>query len=182
MASAISLPISSSPLETAPTRAMSLEPSTFLACFLTSATAASTALAMPFFTTMGLAPAARFFRPSWIMACASSVAVVVPSPATSLVLVETSFTSCAPMFSKGSGSSTSLAMLTPSLVMRGAPYFLSRTTLRPLGPSVIFTVSARASTPACRALRASSPRIMSLDIIHTSEFFLKWGTASPLCP
>ena len=43
--------------------------------------------------TMGLAPAARFFRPSWMMAWASRVAVVVPSPATSLVLVETSFTS-----------------------------------------------------------------------------------------
>ena len=39
---------------------------------------------------MGFAPAARFFRPSRIMACASRVAVVVPSPATSLVLVETS--------------------------------------------------------------------------------------------
>ena len=43
--------------------------------------------------TMGFAPAARFFRPSRIMACASRVAVVVPSPATSLVLVETSRTS-----------------------------------------------------------------------------------------
>ena len=165
MASAISLPISSSPEDTAPTRAMSLEPSTVLACFFTSATAASTALAMPFFTTMGLAPAARFFRPSWIMAWASRVAVVVPSPATSLVLVETSFTSWAPMFSKGSSSSISLAMVTPSLVMRGAPYFLSRTTFRPLGPRVILTVSARELTPASRAFRASSPRLMSLDIV-----------------
>ena len=32
-------------------------------------------------------------RPSWMMDWASRVAVVVPSPATSLVLVETSFTS-----------------------------------------------------------------------------------------
>ena len=92
--------------------------------------------------------------------------MVVPSPATSLVLVETSFTSWAPMFSKGSSSSISLAMVTPSLVMRGAPYFLSRTTFRPLGPRVIFTVSARVLTPVSRALRASSPRLMSLDIIN----------------
>ena len=55
--------------------------------------AAAVALEIPFFITMGLAPAARFFRPSWMMAWASRVAVVVPSPATSLVLVETSFTS-----------------------------------------------------------------------------------------
>ena len=121
---------------------------------------------MPFFMTMGLAPAARFFRPSWMMAWASRVAVVVPSPATSLVLVETSFTSWAPMFSKGSSSSISLAMVTPSLVMRGAPNFLSSTTLRPLGPRVILTVSASWLTPASRALRASSPRLMSLDITH----------------
>src|SRR5579864_3936505 len=34
------------------------------------------------------------------MACARTVAVVVPSPATSLVLLATSRTICAPMFSK----------------------------------------------------------------------------------
>ncbi|MDD4494645.1 MAG: formate--tetrahydrofolate ligase, partial [Eubacteriales bacterium] len=34
-----------------------------------------------------------------MIACASSVAVVVPSPATSFVFVATSLTSCAPMFS-----------------------------------------------------------------------------------
>src|SRR4028118_1475961 len=41
------------------------------------------------------------------MARASTVAVVVPSPATSLVLVAISLASCAPMFSYGSSSSTS---------------------------------------------------------------------------
>ena len=50
-----------------------------------------------------------------------SVAVVVPSPTASLVLVATSFTSWAPMFSMGSLSSISLATETPSLVMVGAP-------------------------------------------------------------
>src|SRR3712207_7119528 len=42
-------------------------------------------------------------------------AVVVPSPATSLVLVATSLASWAPMFSYGSSSSTSRAIVTPSL-------------------------------------------------------------------
>ena len=72
-------------------------------------------------------------------------------------LVATSFTSCAPMFSAASSSSISLAMVTPSLVMRGEPYFLSRTTFLPLGPSVILTVSANLSTPRESALRASIP-------------------------
>ena len=157
MASAISLPMVSSPEETAPTRAMSSVPLTGLEFSLMAATAAAVALAIPFFMIIGLAPAARFFRPSRIMAWASRVAVVVPSPATSLVLVETSLTIWAPMFSKGSGSSISLAMVTPSLVMRGVPNFLSSTTLRPLGPRVILTVSARVLTPRSRARRASSP-------------------------
>jgi hypothetical protein len=58
------------------------------------------------------------------MACASTVAVVVPSPATSLVLLATSRTSCAPMFSKGSSSSISLAIVTPSLMTVGAELLL----------------------------------------------------------
>ena len=157
--------MNSSPLETVPTRAISSVPLTFWEFALIASTAVSTALAMPFFITTGLAPAARFFRPSRTMACARSVAVVVPSPATSLVLVETSRTSCAPMFSNGSSSSISLAMVTPSLVISGAPNFLSSTTLRPLGPRVTFTVSARTLTPASSALRASSPDLISLDII-----------------
>ena len=80
--------------------------------------------------------------------------MVVPSPATSLVLVATSLTSWAPMFSKGSSSSTSRAMVTPSLVMVGAPNFFSITTLRPLGPRVTLTVSASLLTPASRPRRA----------------------------
>ena len=55
------------------------------------------------------------------------------------------------------GISIDLAMVTPSLVMSGLPYFLSSTTLRPLGPRVILTVSARAFMPASRERRASSP-------------------------
>src|SRR5215510_636367 len=59
------------------------------------------------------------------MACASTVAVVVPSPAVSDVLLATSRTICAPMFSSGSFSSISFATVTPSLVIVGEPNFLS---------------------------------------------------------
>ena len=111
---------------------------------------------MPRLSCIGLAPAATFLKPSLTIAWASTVAVVVPSPATSLVLVAASFSSWAPMFSNGSSSSISLAMVTPSLVMVGAPNFLSSATLRPLGPSVILTASASASMPRLRARRASS--------------------------
>ena len=142
MASAIRAPIFSSPEEMEPTRAMSWLPFTGSELARMAATAASVAFWMPRRMTIGFAPAARFFRPSRIMPCASTVAVVVPSPAMSLVLVLTSRISCAPMFSKASSSSISFAMVTPSLVIRGEPYFFASTTLRPLGPRVIFTVSA----------------------------------------
>ena len=49
----------------------------------------------------GFAPAATVFTPSRKMAWARTVAVVVPSPATSEVLEATSRTICAPMFSSG---------------------------------------------------------------------------------
>ena len=116
----------------------------------------------PRFSTIGLAPAATFFRPSERIACASTVAVVVPSPATSLVLEATSLTSCAPMFSYGSLSSISLATVTPSLVMVGEPHFLSITTLRPRGPRVTFTARATAFAPRSRDRRASSSKAIIL--------------------
>ena len=104
MASAMSFPMVSSPEEIAPTRAMSSVPLTGLLLALMASIAALVALAMPFFMIMGLAPAARFLIPSVMMDWASRVAVVVPSPATSLVLVATSLTTDAPMFSNGSSS------------------------------------------------------------------------------
>src|SRR5436190_3147903 len=91
------------------------------------------------------------------MAWASTVAVVVPSPAVSDVLLATSRTICAPMFSSGSFRSISLATVTPSLVIVGDPNFLSRTTLRPLGPSVTLTASASWLTPRSTACRDCSP-------------------------
>src|SRR5215217_2745687 len=96
------------------------------------------------------------------MIWASRVAVVVPSPATSLVAVATSRTSCAPWLSNTSSISISRAIVTPSFVIVGAPNFLSRTTYRPLGPSVTLTALATASTPASRALRASASYLSSL--------------------
>ena len=66
------------------------------------------------------------------------------------------------MFSNLSASSISLATVTPSLVIRGAPKLLSSTTLRPLGPSVTFTASARMSTPRSMRSRASAPKRTSL--------------------
>ena len=98
-------------------------------------------------------PAATDFRPSTTMAWARTVAVVVPSPALSLVLEATSRISWAPMFSNLSSSSISLATVTPSLVERGAPKDFSITTLRPLGPRVTFTALARMLTP--RSMRVA---------------------------
>ena len=165
MASAILSPMLVSPEEMEATWVISRWLSMGLLWAARLCTAASVAISMPFFTTIGFAPAATFFRPSRTMAWASRVAVVVPSPATSLVFTETSRTSWAPMFSKGSSSSISLAMVTPSLVISGAPNFLSSTTLRPLGPRVIFTVSASMSMPVCSALRASSPYLICFAMI-----------------
>ena len=134
MASEIILPISASPLaEIVPTWAVSLWVVIFFECFFRSSTTAATALSMPRFRSIGFMPAATALAPSRTIACASTVAVVVPSPAMSLVFEATSRTICAPMFSNLSASSISLATVTPSLVIRGAPKLLSSTTLRPFG-------------------------------------------------
>ncbi len=124
---------------------------------------------MPRLSAIGFAPALTLRRPSWTIACASTVAVVVPSPATSLVLVATSLASWAPRFSFGSSSSTSRATVTPSFVIVGAPHFLSMTTLRPRGPSVTFTASASRSTPRSSARRASSSN-SSILAMFTSDY------------
>src|SRR5688572_16156441 len=151
------LPIVSSLLaEIVPTWATML-PLTGLDMRLISPVRASTAFSMPRLMSIGLAPATTFFAPSRYTAWASTVAVVVPSPAVSDVLLATSRTICAPMFSSGSCSSISLATVTPSLVMVGDPNFLSSTTLRPLGPRVTFTASASWLTPRRIACRDCSP-------------------------
>ncbi len=128
MASAITSPMARSRELMVATRAMSSLPATSLDWAAIWSTTRSTAASMPRLRPIGLAPAATFLRPSRTIAWASRVAVVVPSPATSLVAVATSRTSWAPWFSKGSSTSISRAMVTPSLVMVGAPNFLSSTT------------------------------------------------------
>src|SRR5688572_634747 len=98
------------------------------------------------------------------MACARTVAVVVPSPATSDVLLATSLTIWAPMFSSASFKSISFATVTPSLVIVGDPNVLPRMTLRPFGPSVTLTASARLLIPRNIARRDASPYVIWLAI------------------
>src|SRR5256712_828075 len=156
MASAMRLPIVGSLAEMLATDWMASLVSTGLATLWISSTATATARSMPRLTAIGLAPAATTLRPSRMSDWARMVAVVVPSPATSSVFVATSRTSCAPAFSKGSSSSISRATVTPSCVIVGEPNFFSNTTLRPLGPRVIFTASASLFTPRSIARRATS--------------------------
>src|SRR5580692_9785103 len=147
-----------------------MSPLTSLCRRRTSSTATSTARSMPRFSAVGLAPAATAFTPSRKMAWASTVAVVVPSPATSEVLDATSRTICAPMFSSGSCSSISLATVTPALVMMGEPNFFSITALRRLGPSVILTASASGLTPRRIAWREFSPVTICFAMMSFSYF------------
>src|SRR6059058_1280687 len=113
------------------------------------------------------------------MAWTKTVAVVVPSPATSLVLLATSRTICAPIFSKRLASSISLATVTPSLVDSGEPNDLSRTTLRPRGPRVIFTALASVSIPRWISQRAVVPKCNCFADI---EILLKHiGVGTKIC-
>src|SRR3546814_18859252 len=70
--------------------------------------------------------------------------------------------------------------------MRGAPKLLSSTTLRPLGPSVTFTASARISTPRRMRSRASRENFTSFAAMVPYLYFLIGncviGWNSPLLP
>src|SRR5512132_295428 len=166
MARAIMLPISRSPLaDMVPTSANSALVETWRDRDFSSLITASTAMSMPRFWAIRFIAAATALAPSRTIACASTVAVVVPSPASSEVFAAPSRSICAPMFSNLSESSISLATVTPSLVMRGAPKLFSSTTLRPFGPSVTFTALARISTPCSIRCRASEPNLTSLAAI-----------------
>ncbi len=103
------------------------------------------------------------------MASASTVAVVVPSPATSFVLLAASLTNLRPRFSFGSSSSMSSATVTPSLVILGEPQPLSSTALRPRGPNVLRTARANFVTPVKQGWRTSSSNTIFLA---TSYFLL----------
>ena len=162
MTSAMMSPTSGSAAEIVAMAAISSRESIGRDCFLISATTASTAFSMPMRMSIGFAPAVTLRMPSLIIAWPRTTAVVVPSPATSSVLVATSLSNWAPMFSNGSSNSMSRAIVTPSLVIVGAPNFLSRTTLRPLGPIVTLTASARRSTPRLSDRRAVSSKTSCL--------------------
>src|SRR5271168_1844572 len=180
IASAIILPTDLSPLaEIVATWAISSEDCTFLARRSMSLTTAAAARSMPRLRSIGFIPAATSLRPSFMIEAVSTVAVVVPSPALSLVFEATSRTIWAPMFSNLSSSSISLATVTPSLVMRGAPYDLSRMTLRPLGPSVTLTALLRISTPRSIRSRASEEKRTSLaDMLFNPWFEMRRQRAS----
>jgi hypothetical protein len=94
---------------------------------------AATAASMPRLRSIGLAPAATLRRPSRTMAWASTVAVVVPSPATSSVFLATSLTSSAPIFSYGSSSSISLAIAHTVVGDRGGAPLLLQDDVAALG-------------------------------------------------
>src|SRR5438105_458696 len=191
MASARNLPISASPLEEmVPTWAISSFEVTFLEFLTRSATTASTARSIPRFRSIGFMPAATDLAPSRTIAWARTVAVVVPSPAASEVFEATSRTIWAPIFSNLSSSSISLATVTPSLVMRGAPNDLSSTTLRPFGPSVTRTALARMSTPRSILSRASTENLTSFaamsltpaSIVCCDQFARSGGSGGLLAP
>jgi hypothetical protein len=129
-------------------------------------------------------PAATDLHPSLKIALAKTVAVVVPSPASSLALEATYLTKEAPIFSNLSENSMLLATVTPSLVILGPPNYLdcqiqiirqysfrinllskfycSMTTLRPLGPRVVWTASASLSQPISILALASKPKLSCL--------------------
>src|SRR5205814_9709726 len=178
IASAIRSPICESWDEMAATWATSSWPLTGTERVLISATTAATAFSMPVLSCIGLAPAATLRKPSLIMVWARMVAVVVPSPATSFVLVATSRKSCAPVFSIASLSSISRTIVTPSLVTVGAPNFFSSTTLRPLGPSVMRTAWATVSMPVLRCCRASTSNVTVFAIcVPLFSYYLLLGAA-----
>ena len=156
--------------DTAATCAIASLLDTGMALFFKASTAVATAASIPRRIPIGFAPAVTFLIPSRTMDWVKTVAVVVPSPAISLVLEATSDTNLAPMFSKWSSSSISLAIVTPSLVINGEPNDFSRTTLRPLGPKVTLTVSAKISTPRTIAERASDENLISFAILTSSYY------------
>src|SRR5438552_12727445 len=71
-----------------------------------------------------------------------------------------------------SGSSISLATVTPSLVTVGAPQDFSMMTLRPRGPSVTLTVLARMLSPLAMLWRALSEKTISLADMNCISVFL----------
>src|SRR5688572_10635393 len=76
------------------------------------------------------------------------------------------------MFSNLFSSSISLATVTPSWVIVGEPHDSSMTTLRPRGPRVTLTASARVLTPRSISARARSSKRISLGAMGTFSLAL----------
>ena len=173
IASAIMSPISSLfPAEIEATALMSSLPLTSTANSFNFFVKKSDVLSIPFLMLTGLAPEATDCKPNMIISLAKMEAVVVPSPAESLVRPATSLINCAPASSTGSGSSINLAIETPSLITCGTPNFSSNTTFLPLGPKVIATASANLSIPACIFCLAAISKVKFLASARTIKFGL----------
>src|SRR3989304_3838257 len=113
------------------------------------------------------------------MAWVSTLGVVVPSPTSSLVFLAASRVSLTPILANGSLTSISLATVTPSCVLNGAPNIRDMTTFRPFGPSVTFTALAISSTPFLKCSLASVSKIICFAILllRTLEYFSPPGRA-----
>ena len=93
---------------------------------------------------------------------ASTVAVVVPSPASLTVFLAASFIKVAPIFSTGCNKTTLSATVTPSFVITGLPRASSYITHFPEAPNVLFTALANLSTPSIICSLADLPNVSVL--------------------
>ena len=114
------------------------------------------AFSIPRFNKIGFAPAATFRIPCLTIEYAKTVAVVVPSPATSFVFAAAWRINNTPVFSMLSTNSICFAILTPSFIISGDPNLFSITTFRPFGPNVTATASVNIPIPFSNARLASS--------------------------
>ena len=168
--SAIRSPISWSAAEMAAMLAISCLPLIWSAWSLRLSTSAPTPFWIPRLIIMGLAPAATFLSPSFRIVCARTVAVVVPSPAMSLVLLAASLISWAPMLANGSSSSISLATVT-RVVGDGRPAVL-------LTESYVSTLRSQSGTDRVRHYVDSLDQVVPgfhvhhnlLGHLHSSPF------------
>ena len=132
---------------------------------------------MPRLSAIGLAPAATFFRPSLTMAgrgrCRRRAVT-----GNVVGLFGNFFDELGTDLLDGSSSSISLAMETPSLVIVGAPHFFSKTTLRPLGPSVTLDGIRQLVHAGSRPRRASSSNAMVFAI---RGYPFQWGRSGTPC-
>ena len=102
---------------------------------------------------------------SFSIACASMVAVVVPSPASLTVLRAASLSNVAPMFSTGFKRIIESATVTPSFVIIGLPFASSNITHLPLAPNVELTAFVSFSIPLNTCSLAVPPKFRFFTII-----------------